>query len=174
MGSLGTSEFEDYVDDSQVIRKRHETGELLLSENQAELKFEALVQLHNSERQRTEANMGKLTPAAMLQVISGMTPMQGLDSDCEDEATGDREQAGDAADEEGVESAEPGPEQDGEMQTLFGRKRAKRLATLGASGSAAKGTKRVGTAANNAISAPKAKPSTMTQYDSKRRKYRGV
>ena len=42
-GQLGHFEFEDYVDDSQVIRKRHETGELLLSENQAEVKFEALV-----------------------------------------------------------------------------------------------------------------------------------
>jgi hypothetical protein len=60
-GQPGHFEFEDYVDDSQVIRKRHEAGELLLSEKQAEGKFEALVQLHDSERQRTEAKVGKLT-----------------------------------------------------------------------------------------------------------------
>ena len=65
-GKFGLYVFEDFADHSQVMRKRHESGDRIFTKTQAEGKLECLVQMSGGEKQRAEATVARLSPAAML------------------------------------------------------------------------------------------------------------
>ena len=141
-GLPGHFEFEHYQDESHVLR-RHEAGDLELVKNQAENKFQALFQLAQSERQRVEGKMSKLSPAAMLAMIGSCTA-EGASAEAV-KGESDIEQ-------EDMPSSEDDPEQDFHTRTLFGKKRA-RSAASGAGAGQKRAKRTVAAASSGGVNA---------------------
>ena len=72
-GQPGHYEFEGFIEDSQVMRKRHESGDHAFTKTQAQDKFDCLAQLNAGERQRAEGKMARWSPAAMLDLATKLS-----------------------------------------------------------------------------------------------------
>jgi hypothetical protein len=72
-GQFGHYLFEDFAENGQVMRKRHESGDHIFTKTQAEDKFECLVQMNGGEKQRAEAKMARLSPAAMMDLATKLS-----------------------------------------------------------------------------------------------------
>lgn len=95
--------FEDYEDDSVVLRREHDSGDFLLAATQVRDKHSALTSVHRAEMAKSQAKLRKLTPEDMLAMLGPLhaapavdtsadepdedVPADSDDEECQDEST---------------------------------------------------------------------------------------